>query len=323
MTIASIILEARRVLGDTAGQRWSNERMLDIANRGMRDIARHASMYRAETVIELMRGRYRYPLPTDVLRVTSLSLNGIDLPILSKLDRPTKTFASKDQINLGVLELMPIPTEKTARRMFSGAVSAEGSADPLDGVAANPVSSMFGVTSGLSLDLDESNNSPYGIVTGVAIKSSGISIKSNMGNTYGVVVGIIAPKGTPIDKGGFHQTLDTMRLVGRYGASASVTTTAESVHVWYKALPPKIQALDQAFPLGPQWEDLMVDWLIGTALQDDNDAGNQQRSQTFMQRYVRNLDLASADSSVDYNDSPNVVQYTGGIVKPNRKNRRR
>ena len=69
----------------------------------------------------------------------------------------------------------------------------------------------------------------------------------------------------------------------------------------------------------------MVDWIIGTALADDNDSSNQQRSQVFIQRYLRNLKVASADSAENYNSTGKPVEYKGSITANGRgrKGRRR
>ena len=317
--MADLILEARRVLGDTASQAWTPERMMDIANRGMRDIARHGNMYRNETMIELTAGRMRYPLPLDILKITSLYYNGDRLPILSKLDRPTSMYASKDQINLGILEIMPLPIVTREPTMFSGAVDvgATTAVSPSDGVASNPVHSVFGVTSGLIIPFDANNKSSRGIITGVAIKGDDYLIHyDNAGSNNGVITAISAPTVAPLGEGGVDTYKDTMRMVGRRGFP---TVSQNNIHLFYKSLPPKIHSEDQAFPLSPQWEDMMVDWLVGTALQDDNDAANQQRATTFIQRYTRNLEAAVADSAVNYNNDPKVVAYTGGIVKRKRR----
>ncbi len=308
MKVAELVLEARRVLGDTASQRWSNERMVDIANRGMRDIARHGNMYRNETMIELTKGRMRYPLPLDILKITSLFFKGRPLPILSKLDRPTSMYASKDQVNLGVLEIVPLPTVTREPTMFSGAVPAGSSSavTPASGVASNPVHTLFGVTSGLIIPFDKSNKSSRGIITGVARRGDDYFIHYNsVGSANGVITAITMPTVPSTDNGGVDQYDDTMRIVGARGFP---TVAQNTVHVFYKSLPAKIVSLEQAFPLSPQWEDLMVDWLVGTALQDDNDAGNQQRAVTFMKRYERNLNAAIADSAVNYNNDPKVVE---------------
>ena len=319
MKMAELVLEARRVLGDTASQAWSNERMMDIANRGMRDIARHGNMYRNETMIELTKGRVRYPLPLDILKITSLFFQGRTLPILSKRDRPQAMYASKDQVNLGILEIMPAPTVTRSPTMFSGAVPAGGitAVAPTSGVASNPVHSLFGVTSGLIIPFDESNKSSRGIITGIALRGDDYFIHyTATGSANGVITSITMPVVPSTDRGGVDTYDDTMRIVGSRGFP---TVAQNTVHVFYKSLPAKIVSLEQAFPLSPQWEDLMVDWLVGTALQDDNDAGNQQRAITFIQRYTRNLEEAAADSAVNYNNDPKVVEYSGGIVKRRRR----
>ena len=324
MKVSEIVTEARRVLNDTRATGWSDPRLLDIFNRGMRDIARHANMYRKEHIIELTNGRNRYPLPTDLLKITDLYLADESLPILSKLDRPTETYASKDQINLGILEINPIPKLVREPMFFDGRIGATTAVSSTQGVASSPVASLFGVTASLVVPLDTTNRQLYGILTGIAVKGEDYLVHyKNSGDTHGVLTAINMPTVAGPKTSGLVEHRDTMRIVGRYGLAGSAVRTDRRLHIYYKSLPPKVRSSEQAFPLSPQWEDLMVDWIIGTALADDNDSSNQQRSQVFIQRYLRNLKVASADSAENYNSTGNPVEYKGSITANGRGRKRR
>jgi len=322
MLIQELILEARRVLGDTAATGWTDGRMIDIANRGMRDIARQANMYRKEHILELTQGRSRYPLPTDLLKITSIYLANNPLPIVSKLDRPKEQYANKDQINLGVLEIYPIINTPREPMFFDGRVDVNATLSNPNGVAATPTQSVFGVTASITVPFDKSNRQPYGTITGIAKKSGDLLVHYDAtNNNYGVLASIAMPTAALTTGGGVAEHKDTSRLIGAYGIPGDCIRLKNRVHIYYKSLPPKIQTIHQAFPLSPQWEDLMVDWIIGTALADDNDASNQQRSVVFLQRYTRNMKEAIGDSAVDYTEGNRTVQYNGGIVDRKKKRR--
>ena len=59
----------------------------------------------------------------------------------------------------------------------------------------------------------------------------------------------------------------------------------------------------------------MTSWIVGTALQDDNDANNANRALVFLGRYERDLKVELESSNEDYS-SPSKkyeVKYNGGI----------
>jgi len=69
--------------------------------------------------------------------------------------------------------------------------------------------------------------------------------------------------------------------------------------------------------MSPSLEDTLVNWIVGTALVDDNDANNAARSERFLARYTRDLNLEQGNSATDYaaSNKKNKIRYHGGIAK--------
>ena len=360
MLISDLVVKARRILGDTNKQRWSDERMLDIVNSGLRDINKFAGVYRSEHFFELLNFTSRYPLPTDLLSITSVWHDKNLIPIYGREEQTHNMFVTKDQINIGVLEVINSPVVPERNRRFvagptdSSIIAGEslttslwtgdewtGSGiwtsttlwsqeigqvlsvpiDPIDGVATDPVNdiSFFGVTSDLTVSTDiykDNPTTPYGILTSIhSIDLEYVSLNAG-GDPFGVVTSVNIATVKASEQSGEIGTINKpYRLVGRYGTVGSVLEGTEYVHVRYKALPPRMYTLDTAFPLSTSWETPMINWIVGSALQDDNDASNNQRAVSFLTRYTRELEKEMKESSVDYSRSSDkyITKYTGGI----------
>jgi hypothetical protein len=60
------------------------------------------------------------------------------------------------------------------------------------------------------------------------------------------------------------------------------------------------------------WEDLIIRYIVGTALQDDNDANNIQRGDLELQKYQMHINKLRAESSKDFSGGAKdklVVNY--------------
>ena len=359
MLISDLVTKARRILGDIEKQRWSDLRLLDIVNDGLRDINNFAGVYRNETYFELMNYQSRYPLPSDLLTVTSLWHNKKLVPMYNREHLTNDFFATKDQVNVGVLELANPPSYVFRdKRFVAGPKNLADSADnlslsiwtddtwtglglwssstlwgqasgqvytipmnELEGVVVNPVDELneFGVTDDLTISIDiykETPATPYGILTSIfSANLKNIPLKTG-GNPFGVATNItIATTPVTEQSGNIGFVNKPFRMVGRYGTIGSLLKPSEYIRVLYKSLPPVVHSLDTAFPLSPNWQGAIVNWLVGSALQDDNDANNNQRSISFINRYQRDLEKGMKDSAVDYSRGSKKYEtrYSGGI----------
>lgn len=354
MLIRDLVVKARRILGDIEAQRWTNERMVDIVNAGIRDINKFAGVYRNEVFIPLQNYRKRYPLPMDVLVVTGLYYLEEEVPFRNQLSSQPGPYATKDQLNVGVLELRNFPWVEVGSKRFLQGIAGDffpsfvgvdlwangvwnnaglwyntqpwnktittADVPSVWGVVAEPVNNFAGVTAGIEIDsavLGTLSNTKWGLLSNVLPRNQNIVINTTKSDVFGVFTNI-ATKGVPSGTVGSIGTVDKapIRIAGRYGTVVSALKKEEFVHLRYKALPKTLNTLDEAFPLSVAWEEPLVNWIVGIALQDDNDAANNARAQNFLSKYARELDDGKHRSSTDYSAPSRKyeVPYRGGIL---------
>ena len=81
--IDSIIVRARDKLVDTEKQRWSDARLLRLADEAQKDIARHSKLLKATYSFSLEIGEAHYDLPEDLWLITRATFNDCEIPLLS------------------------------------------------------------------------------------------------------------------------------------------------------------------------------------------------------------------------------------------------
>jgi len=191
-----------------------------------------------------------------------------------------------------------------------------------EGVVSGPVDNMFGVSDDLALPRYNYTRGPrttFGLLGTVMPRDNAELVKlRTSGNPFGILTAItMNPSYMDSHVAGELTGVNDrpIRIVGQYGIVTSVLKKSEYVKVRYKAVPHKLVSLDMAFPMSPSLEDTMVNWIVGTALVDDNDANNAARSERFLARYTRDLTLEQGNSATDYASSSkkNKVEYRGGI----------
>lgn len=352
MLIKDIVISARRILGDTDKERWSDERMLDIANGGLRDINKFAGAYRSEHFAELSQFRNRYPLPLDLLKVTSVVYEGVEVALRNKNSGSNGLYATKDQVNIGVLELMNLPEIEAREPRFVQGPTGDLIPQPINdlwandvwnnagfwrdsqlwgrhyfdtegglGVVSNPLLDPLGVTAGTAVEAglyDDLPHTAFGLLSDVYLTGAPIvTTVPSTGDAFGVLTNLDTSLTNSGESRGSIGTLlnAPYRIAGRYGTVVSVLKSSEYVHTRYRALPQEITSLEVALPLSTTWIEPMINWIVGTALQDDNDANNTARAALFLGRYSRELEKEIAISSEDYSNGSKKYEtkYTGGI----------
>lgn len=358
MLISDLVLKARRILGDVEAQRWSDARMLDIINDGLKDINTFANVYRGDHFFELVKYQTRYPLPRDLVAINSVWYNNEPVELLSRYDVSDILYVTKHQLNVGVIEVVNQPDIAARdKRFVAGPTDITGTdvlttsiwsddtwtgtgiwssttlwgiesghvvevpINPLLGVVSNPVETVFGVTEDLTVSIDiyaANPTTPFGMLTAIFPKTQdSIPLKTG-GDVFGVLTGIQISTEKAVEQSGAIGTVNKpFRIVGRYGTVTSVLNPSEYLRILYKALPPYIETLGTAFPLSASWEKAMVNWIVGSALQDDNDANNNARAIAFLTRYTRDLDEGKVVANLDYGlaSKKYITKYRGGITQ--------
>ena len=96
--IADILRKARYRLADPDGDRWTDERLIQLVDEGQRDIAHQTRILKGETTLEMVVNQAIYALPDDVFMITRASYNGcqIEFATYDKMDELALVEVSSD-----------------------------------------------------------------------------------------------------------------------------------------------------------------------------------------------------------------------------------
>lgn len=127
-TIQDFIAEVRYSLADELGKRWSNNRLIDLLNRGLRDFVLATNIIEAEAFVLLVNGQQVYDVSDKLLKLTRVEFQNEPLPLKShkEMDRDfglnwqVRTSAESnplveriiyDKTNRGLFKIYPIQSE--------------------------------------------------------------------------------------------------------------------------------------------------------------------------------------------------------------------
>lgn len=322
MTVFSLIDSARGRLGDEKSQRWSDKRLISIVSQGQANICKATGLYRKEVYIPLANGRTRYLLPLDCIRVKRIEYSGTNLDVLTRRDyenlnvtlADTDFVALKDNLDMNKLELIPAPSDITTdvivtddtgvdSFLFTSTVGVVTIMDvpyvvaPTVGVITSTVESLDEVTPG-------QHTTVFGEITSTPELTEPNGLASALtSDLLGVTTNISAAGTTPVpvgDKAGFIVSSDVYKVVGHYGLVGTVADYSNVLHVYYEAVPALLSLLADSLVIPDIWEEAMMRYIVGTALQDDNDANNIQRGELELQKYTVEVAKANEVSSKDF-----------------------
>jgi len=311
MTALDIISQARERLGDINKQRWTDSRMLAIVSQGQTDICIESGYLRRTVLIPLVIDTNIYRLPSDCLSVKRIEYNGTLLPLHTRSDQDipriniTSEFtAYKSNLNTDRLEIQPSISELSLIIEFvKGNVLDDNLAvTPLFGVITSSddsdtvIDPLFGAVTDANNNLDLNLPSDgYGEISGSNLDI--ITIDTPNGN-FGVTIG--AEYSSVGGKYGFVTGVEGHTISGYYGLTANVSAEQDTIKVYYVAIPRKLKFMNATLVIPEVWEDLLLKYVVGTALQDDNDANNIQRGELEIAKYTQKLRTLSGLSAEDY-----------------------
>jgi len=322
MTALDIISQARERLGDLKEQRWTDNRLLAIVSQGQSDICVESGYIRRTAIIPLVEGRTIYQLPTDCYTIKRVEYQDELLPLHTRSDRdipravPTDYVAYKSNLNTDKIEIQPAPASLTTDLKFVKGEQTEDSLQvtPLYGVITRTddtdytVEPLYGSVIGADLDITDNEASlGYGEVCGSDTDTIGSEFPNGQ---YGVTVQAEFVDST--DQFGFITDVENHIVSGIYGLTTSIANEDDTIKVYYVAAPLKLKFNSAILVLPNRWEDLLLKYVVGTALQDDNDANNIQRGELEIAKYEKKLltitDLSSKDFSSNSSDK-NETNY--------------
>ncbi len=313
MTALDIMSQARERLGDLKKQRWTNNRLLSIVSQGQVDICVESGYLRKQVILPLINDIDIYTLPSDCVSVKRVEYNGVLLPLHDRSDEDvpraiTSDYtAYKSNLNTGKLEIQPAPEDLVVTSIFVMGDTSDDSfqVTPLYGVVtrtdsvAYMVDPVFGTVTNITSDVIGNEPSVgYGEISGQG--SDSISQEFPNGE-YGVVIG--ASYNTTGTKYGFITQVNNHKVSGLYGVTTSVTKDTDTFMVYYTAAPAKLRYESAILVIPEVWEDLLLRYVVGTALQDDNDANNIQRGELELAKYEKKLNTIQSMSAKDFSSA--------------------
>jgi len=315
MLARDIIDKVRERLGDKNEQRWSNKRLLTIISHGQLNICTTTGLLRREIYIPLAPNQTRFTLPDDCYTIKRVEYKGELLPLHTRSDidsgRPITTdlTAYKSNLDMNKLDISPAITELSYIVEFVKGqdVDLQIHIEPEFGVAARTnspnliVLPKYGVTTGASLygsftaQTDFEPSDGYGEIAGTINDKSSVEFPES---AYGVLTGIdfIASQ----SRFGFVTDVKEHIISGKFGIVADVASKEDSILVYYIAVPRQVLFESTKLDIPYIWEEILLHYVVGTALQDDNDANNIQRGEYELAKYQKELDKISDVSSKDF-----------------------
>ena len=325
MVAKSLIDIARARLGDTKKQRWTDQRLLQIVNQGQADLCKLTGIYRKEIYLALANGQTRYTLPKDCMTIRRIVYRDEVVSLSSRNDLdagklPTNEFVClKDNISMGKIDISPaqegidndvlIIEGTNGEETFTltspwGVVTA--ATDPFD------IDTPFGTITDIERVMDTTRAYKFGECVGTPWHPK---FEINyVPDIYGVVTAMKSTPSTDKHLFGFITDSEVARVVGQYGLVTSITKEYNTMRIFYEAVPASLSSDNLNLVIPDMWEGAMVRYIVGTALQDDNDANNIQRGELELQKYYAELkkarELASKDFSGGAKDKY-ITRYRG------------
>lgn len=120
--ISDIIANVRATLSDTAGQRWTTTRILQLIDEAQKDICRQSKILRKKVYLNILPGKGEYQLPTDLIRIERVLHKGKLLSTYSHNEMDStfgvweETYGPQlkalvyDKMNTKTVKVYPIPS---------------------------------------------------------------------------------------------------------------------------------------------------------------------------------------------------------------------
>jgi hypothetical protein len=322
MTALDIISQARERLGDVKKQRWTDNRLLSIVSQGQVDICTSTGYLRKEVILSLIKGKTRFNLPKDCYSIKRVEYNGDLLPLHTRSDKDVPRAitadytAYKSNLNMDKLEIQPAIAELSLEVMYFKGDSTEDSlrVDPLFGVVTSSTTSdlavdpVYGVIVNTEQEFIAENYEPsegYGEIAGTSDDIYPVYFPDGQ---FGVTVD--ADYDFSTEKFGFISEVNNGVISGGYGIVTEVSAYSDAVHVYYVAIPDKLRYITATLVIPEIWEDLLIRYTVGTALQDDNDANNITRGEGELQKYIIKLQEIKDISSKDFSANTSTKYET-------------
>ncbi len=322
MTAESIVQSARRRLGDTNKTGWSDPHLVDLVDKGQKDITKLAGIYKRTLYVSVSNNIVLIPLPLDTFQINRAEYEGVLMHIITREDAENKVTPParhiiRNDLGMNLFELSEpfteLPVHATAIQGFiqeqdlDTTITVEtpqlgvfASTEALDTATMLPTTST-GVVESISVPITwdvasyEEGIINYGDLCGIESENLYTSLEVSPGVVTGIDLYHYV-NGTY----GFLSRVDYSNAVGEYGAYTDVLTESQYIKLYVSAAPPKISSIHDATIISDLWERALVHYVVGMARQDDNDEGNYQLGELELKKYDKEVAKAKKLSAKSY-----------------------
>lgn len=298
--ISDLIVKIRYTLADQ-GERWSDERIVQLLDDAQKDIATHSKLLKGQYDFFIQADQFEYELPEDLwlinraaykdCKIDLVSYDSMDeygkKQVLSSRNRdhsnfrgsrnfdydrldacwqmdtgPTVSALVFDNRNLGVIRTYPIPS-----------TGVEGEQYTFENSNGEPV--------------DFVGDELMGVVVGID--------NYTLDSLYGVTGALYEP--------GVDETGSDV-----FGIVTDVAELEAKVSIWYVRKPATLADQNSELEIPSLFDAALRYYVIAHAFYDDNDAAFMLKGDKFIALYSRELDSIMQTESTDGVDNANVFE---------------
>jgi hypothetical protein len=305
--LANIIARARQTLADVDGDRFTDARLVVLAQDAQEDIVESANLLRKKIALAINISQASYTLPEDTLLVQRIMFNGQKVVPKSHddMDRISPTWENTtgstvehvvyDKIALRELIVYPIPSENVNSNTIT--ITNEGVvATPVPAEIALCYNALTGF--GVTVDLAE--------LTATVVAPSATGVMTGLtdftfDSPYGVTTSL---------------TSDDVLLTEAFSSFGVVSDYAETegLVIYYTSKPTDLVDVNSDLEIEPTWDRAIRYYIVGMALRDDKDTQNVAVAKEELRLYDRQLGRAENNSSKNkLATGKREVAYQGGF----------
>jgi len=274
MLASSLISRIRYKVGDTKATKWSDDRIIELINEGLDEMARKAYIYKSSIAIPILPYQRELVIPDEnfisllELKIERVPIKPVAFDKLNKIPKweedigASISMVAYNMQNPRHLTLYPLLSETTTN-----------------------YSALEDNTNGYLLDVPNlSRDYLFGIITSIDTTNTVIPI-----NIY-----------------------DPTNLSSS-GGLTSISDTFIIAEVKYSAIPATVTAITDAVTIEKRHSQTLVYYVSGMLLLDDNRTESVNKGSLFIQKYNGELKEASETSSTTYQNTtvPEINYRTG------------
>ncbi len=268
--IEDIITDIRGTLADPDSKRYTDARLIELIDKGQRDLVKKSKLLRSRVPIALLKNTAFLNLPADCYEITRALVDGIKVSILSHDDMDSRSFdISRDNnARFRSRDVNVNPSVNIEWETDEGTSVRNVIYDRLE----RQVLRIYPILSDETESVDYILDDTFGVIEGITgyLLNDPFGVMSNLSTT---------------DANG-----DVFSPV--FGLVANISEIVGTLIVYYIRMPTDITTINTDPEIEDIWDDALKFYATGMALKDDLDTKNRDKGTEELGFYTAELDLA-------------------------------